>query len=589
MANYIFIKTRQPTEHSKIIDKLEQVCCLLEPTIIKNKSQNTATIWPEDANSFYAIQNSEGIAGPEDNALVIGWIDQTNNKVKSYSSNADGSYAVITNKNDEVSFFCDQFGSRTLWYYYDESILIVSTSQRAIVALKCTFKLNETAVAWYLSSGCQGPFMSWDQEVTQALPNLEYKLDVNNWNFDSIQKQGMSLPLSGSTKLSEYLKRYEKQVTKSLKQIINEYAKDQVLLPLSGGLDSRLLLALSKKAILADKLMLVNWGVSSEGKKFDDTAAAERVANSYKKQLLMMSLPTRVSDYDQILDRFIEASEGRIDHFNAFTDSFYMWSKFFKHGYRMIVRGDIPYTEGLDVNPAQARIHQGLQLLTDYINIKDFIGIEEYIQLQNNSKIEVECLDGESLIRWRDRLYVSYRVPMIISAFSQQISGFVENRAPMFNWSLYELYMGLPDEEKGNKSHIQKLWKKYDRSGVSSKAVGSLNSMNSYFDSICGHEYLLHKLLEVKKNGHLHPDLIDSVQHVLSKRSINDVSKSKIFLVSRAVKRLLSDYLPALPKAYLKSKSSQKLAATTLAYRIIMIDKIVSMYESDARYIEVNK
>lgn len=589
MANYIFIKTRQPTEQSKIIDKLEQVCCLLEPTIIKNKSQNTATIWPEDANGFYAIQNSEGVAGPEDNALVIGWIDQTDNKVKSYSSNADGSYAVITNKNDEVSFFCDKFGSRTLWYYYDENILIVSTSQRAIVALKSTFKLNQAAIAWYLSSGCQGPFISWDQEIIQALPNLEYKLDVCNWSFDSIQKQGMSLPCSGSTKLSEYLKIYEKQVTKSLKQIINEYANDQVLLPLSGGLDSRLLLALSKKAGLIDKLTLANWGVFNKGKKFDDTAAAERVANSYKKELLILSLPTKVSDYDQVLDRFTETSEGRIDHFNAFTDSFYMWGDFFKRGYRIIVRGDIPYTEGLDINPAQARMHQGLQLLADYINIKDFIGMEEYIQLQNNSKIKIECLDGESLVRWRDRLYVSYRVPMIISAFSQQISGFVENRAPMFNWSLYELYMGLPDKEKGNKRHIQKLWKKYDRSGVSFKAVGSLNSMNSYFDSICGHEYLLHKLLEVKKTGYFHPDLIDSVQHILSKRSINDGSKSTIVLVRQAVKRLLSDYLPATPKAYLKSKSSQRISATTLAYRIVMIDKIISMYESDAGYLEVNK
>lgn len=80
---------------------------MLEPTIIKNESQNAAAIWPEDANGFYAIQISEGIAQPEDNALVIGWIEQSSNKVKAYSSNADGSYAVVTNKNDEVSFFCD--------------------------------------------------------------------------------------------------------------------------------------------------------------------------------------------------------------------------------------------------------------------------------------------------------------------------------------------------------------------------------------------------------------------------------------------------------------------------------------------------
>lgn len=168
------------------------------------------------------------------------------------------------------------------------TMMKVATSQRAIVVLKSILKLNKTAVAWYLSSGCQGPFISWDQEVIQAIPNLEYKLDVANWSFDSIQKQGMSLLLSDSIKLSEHLKIYEKQVAKSLKQVINEYTTDQVLLPLSGGLDSRLLLALSKRTTLADKLMLVNWGGSSEGKKLDDTAAAERVANSYKKELLVM-------------------------------------------------------------------------------------------------------------------------------------------------------------------------------------------------------------------------------------------------------------------------------------------------------------
>lgn len=586
MANYIFIKTRQPTEQSKIIDKLEQVCCLLEPTIIKNKSQNTATIWPEDANGFYAIQNSEGIAGPEDNALVIGWIDQTDNKVKSYSSNADGSYAVITNKNDEVSFFCDQFGSRTLWYYYDENILIVSTSQRAIVALKSTFKLNQAAIAWYLSSGCQGPFISWDQEIIQALPNLEYKLDVGNWSFDSIQKQDMSLPCSGSTKLSEYLKIYEKQVTKSLKQIINEYANDQVLLPLSGGLDSRLLLAFSKKAGLTDKMTLANWGVDTPANIFDDKKAANQIASSYGKNLLDKYLPVSIDGYDKFFEHFAEASEGRIDHFNAFTDDFKMWDDFFQSGYRTVIRGDIPYPTGVCINQNQIRAKMGLELLSDYANVDKF-SMQKYIKLQTENL--TERLESESLMRWRDRTFKDIRVPLVHSAFSQQISAFTEIRSPMFSWSLYKLYMGLPDKKKGNKRHIQKLWKKYDRSGVSSKAVGSLNSMNSYFDSICGHEYLLHKLLEVKKIGYLHPDLIDSVQHVLSKQSINDVSKSKIVLVRQAVKRLLSDYLPATPKAYLKSKSSQRISATTLAYRIVMIDKIISMYESDAGYLEVNK
>lgn len=62
------------------------------------------------------------------------------NELKAYS--ADGSYAVIKNNKEQVLFFCDQFDWRTLWYYYNENRLIISTSQRAVVAMKGCFNLN---------------------------------------------------------------------------------------------------------------------------------------------------------------------------------------------------------------------------------------------------------------------------------------------------------------------------------------------------------------------------------------------------------------------------------------------------------------
>lgn len=588
MAQYIFVKTRQSVKSSKILQELEQVCSLLTPTVIKEESRDTVEVWPEDSGSFYAIQNSESVAKPEQGALIIGWLQQSDsNRSGVCNSEADGSYAVIKNTEDEVSFFSDQFGSRTLWYYCDESTLIVSTSQRAVVALKGTFHLNEETLAWYLSSGCQGPFISWDKDIKQVLPHLEYSLNVAEWYVDSKQKPGMELPLSGSTKMSDYLELYQRQVTTSLDQIINSYPKDQVLLPLSGGLDSRLLLALSKNAGLDDKLTLVNWGTPNQENIFDDKIAAQRVANFYGKEILDMSLPAKIDAYDQVLDRFVEANEGRIDHFNAFADGFKMWDEFFQRGYRMIIRGDIPFPGGIYLDEFQIRSLMGLELFSDYSNINDF-DVKEYSELQN--RYLIKRLEGESLIRWRDRSGVEFRAPIAHAAFSHQISAFTENRAPMINWTLFKLYMGLPDKEKGDKLHIKKLWKKHDRSGVSSKAADSLRSLNSYFESKQGRDYLLGKLALLEESKYLSSNLIKSVQEHFSKQEFSSSNQqhtavSKKAAVSKKVRAWLSGSLPALLKAYLKSKQVNKLSATTIAYRIVLAEKIITMYESDAKQI----
>ncbi|PKG36541.1 hypothetical protein [Psychrobacter sp. Sarcosine-3u-12] len=586
MAQYIFVKTRHKANAQRMLTKLNSVVSLLTPESIKNNSRNNVKEWSKEFNSYYAIQNSDGISEPTNEALVIGWIkDQKDSISESISIKADGSYAVINKSGNDVSFFSDQFGSRTLWYYHDENSLIVSTSQRAIVALKGSFILNEEAVSWYLSSGCQGPFISWDQEIKQVLPKLEYRLNAK-WGLELIEKPNMQLPVSGNTKLSDYLSLYQKQVTQSLKQVVNDYREGQVLLPISGGLDSRLLLALSKEANIDDSLKLINWGVLKPKDIFDDKKAAHSVAEFYNKSLLDISLPTEINDYDQILGSFVALSEGRIDHFNAFTDSFKMWNSIFQQGYRMIIRGDIPYTEGLDLDENQARSHIGLNSFKDYINIKDF-DLERFIRLQRN--FEISRLDDESLLRWRDRLYVNWRVPMVISAFSNQISAFTENQAPMFNWSLYKLYVGLPDKSKGDKYHIYRLWKKYDKSKISTKATSSLASLNSYFESDKGIKYLLDSLYDIKKSEKSYSSLASSVLNRLSMHSRESrfLMRKRIAVIEKS-KNLLSSYLPALPKAYLKSKRPKNLSVTTLAYRIVLIDKIISMYEYDAEFIKVN-
>lgn len=604
MAHYIFVKTRQSIDAAVMLGRLTQVCDLLTPKSLKadadnyQRSQNSVSRWPDDQSAFYAIQNSAPTFELRSNRLLIGWMQSLQDD-KEYGLEADGSYAVIHNIPQKTTFFSDQFGSRTLWYCVDEDSLILSTSQRAVVALKGSFDKNDEALAWYLSAGCQGAFLSWDTQVQQVLPQLKYGLDVEDWRLDITPKPDRDLPLSGSTKWEEYLTRFNAQVSATLVDMIDIEAKTQTLLPISGGYDSRLLLALSKKLNLINHLTLVNWGVAHQSNVLDDKAAAKHIAKFYEKTLLDKSLPAQAIDHEEVLTRFVHQSEGRIDHFNAFTDGFTMWDEFYQQGYRTIIRGDIPYPTGLCLNERQMREKVGMARFTDFDNRSDF-AVEKFIDLQNQYPPMVQRLKNESLIRWRDRIFATIRVPTVFAAFSQQISSYIDNQNPMMSWSLYQLYMGLPDKQKGNKRHIKALWRRHDRSHVATNAKSALRSMDSYFDTEHGRAYLLNKLSTMHSNSnhikdgndnsHLSSKLMASVYSALNKQTL-DYSNHKPRVsfkstVAQKAKDWLSNHLPAFSKAYLKSKQANTLSATTLAYRLVMADKIITMYESDAIHLK---
>lgn len=590
MAQYIFVRTREPINSATTLQELERVCHLLTPTAIQGKSQNTMSAWPEVSDSFYAIQNSDAVAQPEQGALVIGWMQQADpHKSDVCDSEADGSYAVIKNIEDSVSFFSDQFGSRTLWYYFDQDRLIVSTSQRAVVALKGAFELNEEVLAWYLSSGCQGPFLSWDKDIHYVLPDLEYSLNVDDWDISFKDKPGMDLPPSGTVKMQDYLDLYQRQITESVKTVINAYPQGQLLMPLSGGLDSRVLLALTKNAGLEHKVTLVNWGAPQPKGIFDDKVAAHRVAKFYGKELLDIYLPAEVDSHDQILDRYVAESEGLLDEVNAYTDGFKAWEEFFLQGYRAVIRGDVDVTEGLDLNDIRTRLHVGVMLFTDYTNAGEF-PLEKFIKLQNN--YDIKPLQNESAIRHRDRLFTSLCLPIRVAPYPAQISAYIETKAPMLNWSLFKLYMGLSDKDKGNKLHIQKTWEKNDKSGVSRYAVGSLNGLDEIFENQLGNQYLLDSLAASNKKDLFSAELISSLQAKLAEKKYPSSTAqppkalAKFKPALTAAREFITDNLPLLIKAYLQTKRANTISATTIAYRVVLAEKVIAMYESDAQLIK---
>lgn len=582
MAQYIFIKNRKESDEQTTLRRLRNVCQLLTPDEIKVYSENTIEPWPNKQGSFYAIQNSKYVNRASENHLVIGLIEQVNDSEQNISSTSDGSYAVITQVDNDITFFTDQFGSRTLWYYIDSDSIIVSTSQRAIVALKQSFHLNQEAIGWFLSSGCQGPFISWDKDIHQVKPHLEYKFDISSWRLNYEQKPGMDLPKSGSTNWSDYLTLFKDTVSRSLNEIINLENEYEILLPLSGGFDSRLLLGFISNSNLLSKVKLINWGVKQELGLFDDKQAALRIAKYYNKDILNLYLPNEVNNIDEVLNKFIKACEGRIDHFNAFTDSFKIWENITYVGYPFIIRGDIPYPAGYCISEKQIRELLGLQIFNDYNNHNDF-DFSNYSDLQYKDFSYQE--PSESLIRWRDRTFAATRVPFILSAFSQQISAYTENRVPMMNWSLYKLYMGLPDKRKRDKAHIVKLWKRYERSEVSPNAVSSLLSMNSYFENNKGVAYLINELKRIEETNLISTQLIEDVKmRLLNYNNKPNYSQNYINLFKNRAKHWVSSKLPPLVKAKLKARRPVNIPEITLAYRIVMIEKTINMFKSDSQY-----
>jgi len=148
------------------------------------------------------------------------------------------------------------------------------------------------------------------------------------------------------------------------------------------------------------------------------------------------------------------------------------------------------------------------------------------------------------------------------------------------------MYFGLSDCDKGNKKHIEFLCKKNDRSSIPFDAVGSLYSMENYFENIGGKKYLIENLNKIKDSENLSQLLILSLLNKLENIEVKNEIK---FSLKDQFKNWLSENMPMLLKAFLKSKQEKTISVTTLSYRLIMIDKIIKMYIHDIEIVTEDK
>ena len=142
---------------------------------------------------------------------------------------------------------------------------------------------------------------------------------------------------------------------------------DTWLLPLSGGLDSRVLLA---ALIAADRRpRCVTWGLRrSLDDPENDAVVARRLAEHYRLDHRFLATDMDDTPARVVIDRFLAAGEGRTDQIAGYLDGLRVWKTLYEDGVSGIIRGDEPawgYTT-IYTNADVTRRGDGGAVVADY-------------------------------------------------------------------------------------------------------------------------------------------------------------------------------------------------------------------------------
>lgn len=390
-----------------------------------------------------------GVSGPADfvalrgTNLAAGYlVDPAATWDEPGSARPDGAYALVRSDAHVVEVVTDTLASRTIWYAQTDDFFVASTSQRAIVALLGRFEFNTDVIPWMLSTGTLGPGLSWDHRIRCLEGASILSLDRHAWRLSRRTEPVVFSPLDLPAQ------DHERRVLDELQRIVGaaHVADSRWAITLSGGVDSRLILSL-----LADTrgLRAVTWGTQdSPNDPGSDASIAARLAERFGLPHVYYPTDLSVASVEQVFERFILNSEGRVDRLSGYADGFALWEAIVRSGVRGIVRGDEAFGKQTVRTDADVRFMGGMQLWSDHRGLPglDELGLPPQPMPEFASR-----RPGESLETWRDRLYQQYRVPFLLAALSDLKLGYVEIINPLLSDSVTNLIRQLPDSLRTHK------------------------------------------------------------------------------------------------------------------------------------------
>ncbi len=334
---------------------------------------------------------------------------------------ADADANVLTVSSDAVA-------SRTLWYAHTPEIFVSSTSQRAITAVLRSFEPDDRALSWVLTTGKLGPRQGWDARVTHLPPDATLRLDRARWTLRLTSREGPWQCPDPPRTLDDHVHRLRAALDET---VAGMDLRDDVVVPISGGYDSRAILVwLCRHKRAGTRLRALTWGrAEALADPLSDASVAKDLCRALGVEHRYHVL-TPCQDFAKVFERFVSAGEGRIDHLGGYLDGFDLWASLRAEGVTAIVRGDMVFGYPSAQSALDVRLDTGIPLVNDLVNLRT---IESLVRRGVVWPDDMLQRAGETPTAWNNRLGHTYRLPTALAALTHLKTSYVEVLNPLLS------------------------------------------------------------------------------------------------------------------------------------------------------------
>ena len=488
----------------------------------------------------------------------------------------DGTYALARYDARTLELLTDVTASRAIWWAQTDEALLASTSQRALAALLGDLHLDPAAPAWLLSSGTTGPETAWDARVHALPPDSRLVLDRAAWRCRVDRKTAVFSPATDDARA------HVAALRDAIAATCAELGLDlsQWLLPLSGGVDSRVILAAIAGAGATPQC--ITWTTpESRRDPLSDASIARLVARHFGAEHRHIVLGEPEGGADWALDRFVSAGEGRTDEFSAYVDGCAMWRDLAREGVSGVIRGDESVGERKrDAHDDGSRRGAGAIMVEDYDDTHVIRGLgladQEWPDWLHRQ-------DGESPEEYCDRMSQQVYVPMVLGPLSSIKGRYLEVVNPLLSRRAIGAARKLPDELRVYGRALHRVagsacpWIPYAR-------TSSLPDGDDYMSRPDLIEALVRELTSPRMARVLSEEgatrllaamaAPDRTPVPLRHRIFSALKSASIVLPARAYDRLAPRY-----------DQPDELTATRLALRATLASKTIALLEQDAAHL----
>ena len=177
-----------------------------------------------------------------------------------------GSWAIILESEEQVIAAVDRVRSRPLYYKKLNNKFIVSNSIQDL-RLKNSFKTNRISLKYYKKYKIAPPGKTLDNDIKVIRPGSYIYSKNGFW----VENHYYETPVPFCNHINPSMEISKSTILKSLENLyiyLTKFPSKKIYIPLSGGMDSRLIVAfLSKKEDLRKRIYVYSYGLSKENKE----------------------------------------------------------------------------------------------------------------------------------------------------------------------------------------------------------------------------------------------------------------------------------------------------------------------------------